>query len=74
MAYYQFTAPEYDDVLLEEGEFNSTAEVEEAVNYLAESHRCWVRSTCKLESNQSKSLLNRLWEKLTEWKWVWVID
>ena len=64
MAYYQFTAPEYDDVLLDEGEFNSITEVEEAVNYLAEYHRCLVRCTHQGELDKTKSLLNRLWDKI----------
>lgn len=72
MAYYRFTAPEYDNALLAEGEFHSLAEVEEVVNYLAESHGCLVSSTRLTKISQTRSVLDTFRGKFAKNSDVWV--
>ncbi|HEY9652901.1 MAG TPA: hypothetical protein V6C95_19745 [Coleofasciculaceae cyanobacterium] len=68
MAYYQFIAPEYDNAVLDEAEFDLLADVEQAANYLADYHGCQVTTLRKLSSNSSKSLVERLQETLLKWR------
>ncbi|HEY9599010.1 MAG TPA: hypothetical protein V6D33_15200 [Cyanophyceae cyanobacterium] len=68
MAYYQFIAPEYDDAVLDQAEFDSLADVEQAANYLADYHGCQVTTRRKLSPHSSTSLLERLQETFLKWK------